>query len=704
MVLEHTEQWTQNVHRKYVWYCDLGSHEYCEFKSSDLLEKHIIESHFASSQGEELLVLQKERLSEMLEFNTRPSSRDPTICLICGKEPDDHQSQMVTPNQPSVEDIYGDSDVDTHKQITTSTEDPSSGDAQSPGGIPPDNPRSEVPKRVTFSMYESKPDDEEQLGSPRPQYTTATIRLASHIAQHLKSFAFISIRYMDDSDSTSESSSKAGLQDSLDSDKDRRIKQDFLDADEALFYDDITPEQVQSALRTRAPRNYHNHLFWPSSLLEEMLTETVIANLLSISNERAHEIATSYRKVLAILILWEKENEIEQFILSNVRDVDLPLPMDSYETLKQSRACFRRWRTFELDGFQDMQDGMTPLYLDFEEDGRTVRQKYLEPTVVLPFLSEESSVSGGYGTVTKIVIDPRSHNFSNVLTSVGYTQLVVQESMLTMLYQIVTNDCFALKRISKAVQKKNEIKFDKEVQALQRYSGFIHDHLVTLLMSWKTKNDYFLLFVWAEYDLDDYWAQHVPPVKAGAPDTKAIQWIAKQIVGMAGALNTMHNNPRLTPDQKRYARHGDIKPENILWYRSPSDPKGILVLADLGLTTFNSTKSRSMQSGRHVAVTPVYRPPECDLVGGVVSRASDVWTYGCVLLELVCWALGGQELRNVFEGERSTLFRPTNVRSSIFFDVVIVENGKTEFAVSVKEAVSEVSVPSVHHLITRSEH
>jgi hypothetical protein len=182
---------------------------------------------------------------------------------------------------------------------------------------------------------------------------------------------------------------------------------------------EVPGADVQSILRDRALRNKDKKQFWPKLLLEEILTETVISGLLGIRDVRAREIATNYRKVLAILILREKQDEIDHLIDSNVRDVDLPLPMDSYKTLKSTRACFCRWRDFELDGFRDLQDGMTPLFLDFEEDGKSVRQGNLEPTVVLPFLSEESSGSGGYSDVTKIVIESRSHGFSNVLKSVG---------------------------------------------------------------------------------------------------------------------------------------------------------------------------------------------------------------------------------------------------------------------------------------------
>jgi serine/threonine protein kinase len=223
-------------------------------------------------------------------------------------------------------------------------------------------------------------------------------------------------------------------------------------------------------------------------------------------------------------------------------------------------------------------------------------------------------------------------------------------------------------------------------------------------MTWTIRNHCCLLFPWAEQDLDHYWSHNEPPIRDSAPDANALRWIAKQIRGMAGALDTMHNpKPTNLAPAKKYARHGDIKPENILWYKSPSDARGIWVIADLGLTTFNSTKSRSMQPGQFVPGTPDYRPPECDLKGGLVSRAFDVWTFGCLLLELVSWALGGQKLRTEFDKKRRSIY-VTNVQSEIFFDVRVADNSKTGYAVMVKQQVTKVSALSLEQFMTMGNH
>jgi serine/threonine protein kinase len=281
--------------------------------------------------------------------------------------------------------------------------------------------------------------------------------------------------------------------------------------------------------------------------------------------------------------------------------------------------------------------------------------------------------------------------------------------MLSDSSKLSTDDYFALKKIPQSQNEpsKEELEFWKEVDALKRFSGFVHDHLVTLLMTWTTKNphQYCLLFPWAGNDLDFYWEQNNPPINGVNPDIGVVRWIAKQITGMAGALDAIHNprydDTHLKP-KKKYGRHGDIKPENILWYDCPNDERGIWVIADLGLTAFNTTNSRSNVPGEGIPVSPGYRPPECDLEGGVISQAFDIWTFGCLLLEMVCWALGGQTNRAQFKAHRMTPYI-TGIGSNIFFSIDLKGQGRG-FAIGVKRQVSEVSICDAMESIKTDAH
>jgi serine/threonine protein kinase len=97
------------------------------------------------------------------------------------------------------------------------------------------------------------------------------------------------------------------------------------------------------------------------------------------------------------------------------------------------------------------------------------------------------------------------------------------------------------------------------------------------------------------------------------------------------------------PGEEKYGRHGDIKPENILWFKDEPeshDSKGVLKIADFGLGRFHGRDSRSKVNPRSVCWSPTYEPPELKL-GTPVSRAYDFWSLGGLYLEYISWLLGG---------------------------------------------------------------
>ena len=197
-----------------------------------------------------------------------------------------------------------------------------------------------------------------------------------------------------------------------------------------------------------------------------------------------------------------------------------------------------------------------------------------------------------------------------------------------------------------------------------------------------------MIFPYAPYNLSKFWEIKEGPLESSPPSWEGMLWIANQIVGLTHALDLIHN-PRKPDESHRYGRHGDLKPENILWFQSTTDPLGILVLTDFGLSSFNKEHSRSNIPNDTIAVTPEYRPPECDLAGGRISRAFDIWTLGCLLLEMVAWVLGGKEEQRRFRVLRTSIHSPIGLSSSIFFDMKENKNGGYRF--TVKKEVEAVS-------------
>lgn len=220
--------------------------------------------------------------------------------------------------------------------------------------------------------------------------------------------------------------------------------------------------------------------------------------------------------------------------------------------------------------------------------------------------------------------------------------------------------------------------FENERKQLNRFNGVAHNHLVTLLAAFEQEGvgkSYFV-FPWAECDLSAYWER---------TDHRDARWVSEQLAGLMGALNEIHNPAQnsQTLGAQVYGRHGDLKPDNILWFTPyRGDPRGILVVSDMGFTAVNSELSRSKQTNGKPR-TPTYRPPELDIQGANVTREYDVWSMGCIFLEMITWLLGGHDLNIDFKTQRTTT-ESSGVNTPVFFTFV-------EGQPVVKEEVIDVS-------------
>lgn len=179
--------------------------------------------------------------------------------------------------------------------------------------------------------------------------------------------------------------------------------------------------------------------------------------------------------------------------------------------------------------------------------------------------------------------------------------------------------------------------------------------------------EFYILFPWAESDLLSYWKRNSKPVKSHL----MYLWMVQQCYGIVDAVAFIHDPKFLSPEGTRiYGRHGDIKPENILWFqkRQGSGGMGALVLSDLGLSAIQRDQSRSNIPDDPIPVTPNYRPPECDMDGedGHISRSFDIWTLGCLFLEFLVWALDGWRGRQDFRMDRC-MFAYLNGETDVFF-------------------------------------
>lgn len=192
---------------------------------------------------------------------------------------------------------------------------------------------------------------------------------------------------------------------------------------------------------------------------------------------------------------------------------------------------------------------------------------------------------------------------------------------------------FALKEFG------NETDFGDELEALKLFNqpGHKHENLIKALAAYSQCGKHFLLFPLADGNLDTFWQ------KAG-PSLQDPLRLIKQCHGLTQGLHCIHQyrdikTASTSSDWKRLmGRHGDIKPQNILWFRD----KDRLVLSDFTLMRFHAEGSNTETTMERIGGTITYRAPEVAVTFNKhVSQGYDVWSLGCVFLEFIsCHLIG----------------------------------------------------------------
>lgn len=240
----------------------------------------------------------------------------------------------------------------------------------------------------------------------------------------------------------------------------------------------------------------------------------------------------------------------------------------------------------------------------------------------------------------------------------------------------------------------DETEYLKEATILRHVGLKHHPHLIKLLGTYKQNGKYHLMFPFANANLRKYWDDCPAPLF----DDATVLWSLAQMTGVANGLLKIHNfrvthplkvpgagNIRMTKDVKLsvqqgeewFGRHGDIKPENLLWFsqaRGADHPLGVIRIADFGLGRFHGRDSRSGVNPDTVFSSPTYEPPECKL-RQPVSRAYDLWSLGCLYLEFITWLLQGSAEIEGFAEFRGRMATGTGINDDNFFTIVTDTEG-----------------------------
>jgi serine/threonine protein kinase len=196
---------------------------------------------------------------------------------------------------------------------------------------------------------------------------------------------------------------------------------------------------------------------------------------------------------------------------------------------------------------------------------------------------------------------------------------------------------FALK-VSKFRKDAERERAFLESQALFSCS---HEHITTFYSGFEFEQKIYLIAELADGNLDDFMAKY--------PEHKAIsdldrEWLLLQLSGLASALFILHD--------RMMWHHHDIKPANILVFHDPSaDMKHRLKLTDFGSagSGFCLNATGSSAKSKIKGTTPTL-PSETHR-NGSSSRPHDVWSLGCVFIDIILWYYKGWEFVRVFRSK-----------------------------------------------------
>lgn len=409
----------------------------------------------------------------------------------------------------------------------------------------------------------------------------------------------------------------------------------------------------------------------------------------------------TFIKVMAILIIIEKTTSIIKLLEEDVNDSKLPLikvsrPNDEHmfdlrasrEPNKVLRSFQKRWNQLNIRNFEEWQWPTLPVEFARPTEHGEVQHLQLEEQRILPFIedsreqkprfSRRTELEGGFASVYKVVIHHQHHDFHTSPDKPGPAS-------------------FAIKRL----HSQNEDAFKREVEMLNKFSGNKHENLISLLATYEQFDRYFLVFDWAERDLQAYWrkANSTPSF-----DPQTVLWMARQCKGIASGIIKIHehksiyakaDSDRAANDNVVFGHHGDIKPENVLWFAEPGQEDctvgGTLKLSDFGLAEVSVHRTISMAPKSKWGVSLGYRAPEADLRrGAAIGRSYDIWTLGCLYLEFITWILGGSQLLDEFmEARKARDATWHDIETHTFFELKN-DRGTGEPIAVIKPAVTEV--------------
>lgn len=481
-----------------------------------------------------------------------------------------------------------------------------------------------------------------------------------------------------------------------------------------LSSSELLHEELDGA-RVEYPEETHR-FFIPESSKKEILTKDVIMTELEVShqgideavaNDRANVVFERAKNLFGILAYMKKGGEVWALIEEGISDADLPFERCQGEAdpfslrRKSGEKVLQQWERKERETFSREQWCMlAPVFED-------KKHHVLHKNTVLPFITidsgrgEQGSLSGGgYSEVFTTRIHNAHHMFSDYWTAEVSYSTTLAIFYITKIWIKDPHLKVAIKRLF--TKKRDDFENEQSILIQLGNKTIPHPHLVKLLATYECNGDFFLIFPCANCNLRNYWEERPTPQF----DQEVVSWSLDQMRGIAQALNTVHNfkvthprtadvNDRTPPveqGEELFGRHGDIKPENIIWYeripKHDNGGRGFLQITDFGLGRFHGRDSRTGDWTLATAGSMTYEPPDC-ILRRPARRAYDLWSLGCLYIEFATWLLKGNEEIEGFSDRRGRQSSIDPHFNDDHFFTIIKDESDQPYDATVREGVRE---------------
>ena len=221
------------------------------------------------------------------------------------------------------------------------------------------------------------------------------------------------------------------------------------------------------------------------------------------------------------------------------------------------------------------------------------------------------------------------------------------------------------RKVFKNTDYLNEIR-KTEIENLSKFkkSRDLHvsimNSLAFLSVGTDSEEEFSIIMDLADTDLEKF----LPYRTDTSPGTFSLRDLLSEAAELAGALEWLHRRIQIDGEDLACC-HMDLKPSNVLIFDTRNKPVGQWKIADFGLSAIRTPKEKIREDNdtrnpNNKTVTIVttakrypgpYTAPEVCHGGNEVGRNSDVWSYGCILVDIIASRMTGKaSLRELTKG------------------------------------------------------